>query len=248
MAGALRRPDLSTSAVKTILVPGGDGALRAFIAAEAPVPVNVVSNPEAPLGPSDLAVLVVDTVDPPLRAAATRVMTEEVPYVVLVRRDVWSAGSAAVHKLLDEVQRDPRHKLIRFWRDRDDLERTLREEVFALDSAELVGQTVTDGSFVKLGSARSRSRCGSSRTPGSASGKSACSRRTRTSTSRPDCTDAIDVPADRARRAGPTSQGQRSRRRTSRAAAGRSGRWSRPTGTCVSPGRPGCGARCSRFY
>jgi len=48
----------------------------------------VVSNPAAPLGPSDLAVLVVDTVEPPLRAAATRVITEEVPYVVLVRRDV----------------------------------------------------------------------------------------------------------------------------------------------------------------
>ena len=142
----------SEPAAKTILVPGHDKSLRAFIAAEAPMPVNVVSNPAAPLGPCDLAVLVVETVDPPLRAAATRVLTEDVPYVVLVRRDVWSAGSEAVHKLLDEVQRDPRHKLIRFWRDRDDLERTLREEVFALDSAELVGQTVSDGSFVKLGS------------------------------------------------------------------------------------------------
>jgi hypothetical protein len=152
MAGTLRRTDLTKPAVKTILVPGGDKSLRAFIAAEAPVPVNVVSNPATPLGPSDLAVLVVETVDPPLRAAATRVLTEDVPYVVLVRRDVWSAGSAAVHKLLDEVQRDPRHKLIRFWRDREDLERTLREEVFALDASEFVGQTVPDGSFVKVGS------------------------------------------------------------------------------------------------
>jgi hypothetical protein len=152
VAGALRRTDLSGPAAKTILVPGGDKLLRAFIEAEAPVAVNVVSNPEAPLGHSDLAVLVVETVDPPLRAAATRVMTEEVPYVVLVRRDVWSAGSAAVHKLLDEVQRDPRHKLIRFWRDREDLERTLREEVFALDAAEFVDQTLADGSFVKVGS------------------------------------------------------------------------------------------------
>ena len=152
MAGPLRRTDLSKPAAKTILVPGGDESLRAFVAAEAPVPVRVVSNPATPLGPSDLAVLVVETVDPPLRAAATRVLTEDVPYVVLVRRDVWSAGSAAVHKLLDEVQRDPRHKLIRFWRDREELERTLREEVFALDGAEFVGQTVADGSFVKVGS------------------------------------------------------------------------------------------------
>lgn len=151
MAGSLRRTDLSPVA-KTILVPGGDERLREFVAAEAPVPVQVVSNPAAPLGPSDLALLVVETVDPPLRAAATRVLTEDVPYVVLVRRDVWSAGSAAVQKLLDEVQQDPRRKLIRFWRDRDDLERTLREEVFTLDAAELVGQTVADGSFVKVGS------------------------------------------------------------------------------------------------
>jgi hypothetical protein len=151
MAGALRRPDLNKQAVKTILVPGGDKALRAFVAAEAPVPVHVVSNPATPLGPSDLALLVVDTVDPPLRAAATRVLTSDVPYVVLVRRDAWSAGSVAVHKLLDEVQRDPRHKLIRFWRDREDLERTLREEVFTLDGAEFVSQTVHDGTFVKLG-------------------------------------------------------------------------------------------------
>ena len=152
MARALRRPDLKTPGAKTILVPGGDESLRAFVAAEAPVPVNVVSNPAAPLGPSDLAVLVVETVDAPLRAAATRVLTEDVPYVVLVRRDVWSAGGEAVHKLLDEVQRDPRHKLIRFWRDRADLEQTLRDAVFTLDGAELVGQTVPDGSFVKVGS------------------------------------------------------------------------------------------------
>jgi hypothetical protein len=137
-------------APKTILVPGGDEAFRAFVAAEAPVAVNVVSNPAVPLGPSDLAVLVVETVDPPLRAAATRVLTEDVPYVVLVRRDVWSAGTAAVHRLLDEVQSDPRHKLIRFWRDRDDLERTMREDVFTLDAAELCGQTVPDGTFVKV--------------------------------------------------------------------------------------------------
>jgi hypothetical protein len=151
VAGAVQRPDL-VSAVKTVLVPGRDERLRAFMAAEAPVPIQVVSNPAAPLGPSDLAVLVVETVDPPLRAAATRVLTEDVPYVVLVRRDVWSAGSDAVHKLLDEVQQDPRRKLIRFWRDREELERTLREEVFTLDDLELVGQTMADGSFVKVGS------------------------------------------------------------------------------------------------
>ena len=148
MACPVRRTDL-----KTILVPGGDERLREFVAAEAPVPVEVVSNPSVSLGPSDLAVLVVETVDVSLRAATTRVVEGDVPYVVLVRRDVWSAGSDAVHELLDEVQRDPRHKLIRFWRDRDELERALREEVFTLDDAALVAQAVADGTFVKVGSA-----------------------------------------------------------------------------------------------
>jgi hypothetical protein len=156
LARAVRRPDLTSSEPrppgKTILLPVGDDRLREFVAAEAPLPVQVVSNPAAPLGPSDLAVLVVDTVEPPLRAAATRVITEDVPYVVLVRRDVWTAGGDAVHKLLEEVQRDPRRKLIRFWNDREDLERTFREDVFSLDDFELVGQSVRDGTFVKVGS------------------------------------------------------------------------------------------------
>jgi Ig-like domain from next to BRCA1 gene len=136
---------------KTILLPGSDKALRGFIAAESPVPVDVVSNPAAPLSGYDLAVLVVESVEPPLRAAVTRVLTDGVAYVVLVRRDVWSAASSAVRKLLDEVQRDPRRKLIRFWRDRDDLERTLREEVFTLDDAALVSLTLRDGAFVDVG-------------------------------------------------------------------------------------------------
>jgi len=126
--------------------------LEDFIVAESPVPVEVVSNPEVPLAAFDLAVLVVESVGPPLRAALARVLTDNVPYVVLVRRDVWGAANAAVRKLLDEVQRDPRRKVIRFWRDRDDLERTLREEVFSLDEASLVGQAVRDGAFVKVGS------------------------------------------------------------------------------------------------
>jgi len=116
------------------------------------VPVDVISNPSAPLRLSDLAVLVVESVDPSVRAAATRVLTDNVPYVVLVRRDVWSVGSDAIHLLLDEVQRDPRRKLIRFWRDRDELERTLREEVFFLDDSTLIEQSIPDGSFVKVGS------------------------------------------------------------------------------------------------
>ena len=52
-----------------------------------------------------------------------------------------------------EVQRDPRRKLIRFWRDRDDLMRTLREEVFTLDDEALVSQSLRDGAFVDVGSA-----------------------------------------------------------------------------------------------
>ncbi|MDX6513104.1 MAG: hypothetical protein QOE36_2608 [Gaiellaceae bacterium] len=151
MAGPLRRADLG-HATKTILVPGGDDRLREFIASEAPMPVNVVSNPSAPLGPSDLAVLVVEGVEPALREVATRVLAEGVRYVVLVRRDVWSAGSDAVHGLLDEVQLDPRRKLIRFWRDRDELEQTLRDEVFTLDDYEFVSQSVRDGAFVPVGS------------------------------------------------------------------------------------------------
>ena len=137
---------------KTILLPGGDRALRAFIAAESPVPVDVVSNPAATLCEYDLAVLVVESVEPALRAAVTRVLTDDVSYVVLVRRDVWSAASAAMRKLLDEVQRDPRRKLIRFWRDRDDLERTLCEDVFTLDDETLVSQSLRDGAFVDVGS------------------------------------------------------------------------------------------------
>jgi hypothetical protein len=137
---------------KTILLPGGDRALKTFIAAESPVPVDVVSNPEAPLCEYDLAVLVVESVEPALRAAVTRVLTDDVAYVVLVRRDVWSAASNAMRKLLDEVQRDPRRKLIRFWRDRDDLERTLREDVFTLDDEALVSQSLRDGAFVDVGS------------------------------------------------------------------------------------------------
>jgi len=137
---------------KTILLPGGDNELKSFITAESPVPVEVVSNPAAPLCEYDLAVLVVESVEPALRAAVTRVLTDDVSYVVLVRRDVWSAASSAVRKLLDEVQQDPRRKLIRFWRDRDDLERTLREDVFTLDDATLVSQSLRDGAFVDVGS------------------------------------------------------------------------------------------------
>jgi len=137
---------------KTILLPGGDRALKSFIAAESPVPVDVVSNPAAPLSGYDLAVLVVESVEPALRAAVTRVLTDDVPYVVLIRRDVWSAASNQMRKLLDEVQRDPRRKLIRFWRDREDLERTFRDDVFTLDDATLVSQSLRDGAFVDVGS------------------------------------------------------------------------------------------------
>jgi hypothetical protein len=136
---------------KTILLPGGDKELKAFIAAESPVAVDVVSNPAAALGDYDLAVLVVESVEPALRAAVTRMLTDDVSYVVLVRRDVWSAASSAVRKLLDEVQRDPRRKLIRFWRDREELERTLREDVFTLDDATLVSQALRDGAFIAVG-------------------------------------------------------------------------------------------------
>jgi hypothetical protein len=137
---------------KTILLPGRDRMLESFIVRESPVPVDVVTNPATPLGAFDLAVLVVDSVGPPLRAALARVLTDNVAYVVLVRRDVWGAANAAVRNLLDEVQRDPRRKLIRFWRDREELERTLREEVFALDEVSVARQTIREGAFVKVGS------------------------------------------------------------------------------------------------
>ena len=45
---------------KTILLAGGDRSLKSFIAAESPVPVEVVANADAPLAESDLAVLVVE--------------------------------------------------------------------------------------------------------------------------------------------------------------------------------------------
>ena len=145
-------PAASDGRRKTILLPGGHRTLKRFISEESPVPVEVVSNPAAPLGEYDLAVLVVESVEPALRAAVTRVLTDDVSYVVLVRRDVWSAASTAMRKLLDEVQQDPRRKLIRFWRDRAELERTLRDDVFTLDDETIVSQTVRDGAFVEIGS------------------------------------------------------------------------------------------------
>ena len=157
---------------KTILLPGGDKALTSFVAAESPVPVEVVSNPAAPLGDSDLAVLVVESVEPPLRAAVTRVLTDDVSYVVLVRRDVWSAASSAVHKLLDEVQRDPRRKLIRFWRDRDDLERTSARTSSPSTTPTLV-VAVAARRRVRRGRLERSSRRGRSRTRASASGRTA---------------------------------------------------------------------------
>lgn len=51
------------------------------------------------------------------------------------------------------MQGDPKHKLIRFWRDREELEQTIRTDVFGLDDIALKGQSVTDGSFVKAGTA-----------------------------------------------------------------------------------------------
>jgi hypothetical protein len=147
VAGVVRRTDL-----KTVLVPGGDDQVRTFVEAEAPVPVRAVGDPATPLRRSDLVILIVESVDDDLRRTWARVREELVPHVVLVRRDVWSTGDAAVVELLDEVQRDPRRKLIRFWRDRDDLERTLRDEVFALDDSTLAGESVRDGTFVKVGS------------------------------------------------------------------------------------------------
>jgi hypothetical protein len=145
VAGVVRRTDL-----KTVLVPGGDEHVRAFLEAESPVPVRAVRDPATPLRRSDLVVLVVESVDDDLRRTWARVREELVPHVVLVRRDVWSSGDEAVAALLDEVQRDPRRKLIRFWRDRDELERTLRDEVFTLDDSTLVDTTVRDGTFVKV--------------------------------------------------------------------------------------------------
>src|SRR5262245_11089483 len=118
-----------TTRRKTILLPGGDEHVARFLAAESPVPVEVVSDPAVALGPFDLAVLVVNGVEPELRSAATRVVAEGIPYVALVHRDVWGAADEAVQGLLDEIQRDPRRRLIRFWRERDDLERTIRDEV-----------------------------------------------------------------------------------------------------------------------
>jgi hypothetical protein len=147
VAGVVRRTGL-----KTVLVPGGDEQIRAFVEAESPVPVRAVGDPATPLRRSDLVVLVVEWVDDDLRRTWARVRKELVPHVVLVRRDVWSTGDADVVELLDEVQRDPRRKLIRFWRDRDDLERTLRDEVFTLDDSTFIGESVLDGTFVKVGS------------------------------------------------------------------------------------------------
>ncbi len=137
---------------KTILLPTGDAELRRFLESESPVPVRVVADPAAPLEPFDLALLVVEALGPGLRAAVTRLVGADIPYAVLIRRDLWGAADDELHGLLDELQRDPRRKLIRFWRSRDDLEQTLRNDVFTLDDVLYAGQALRDGSFVKVGS------------------------------------------------------------------------------------------------
>jgi hypothetical protein len=146
------RSDPSGPRRKTILLPTRDEQLERFLEAESPVPVEVVSDPATPLGPFDLALLVVASVGPGLRATVTRVIEDGIPYAVLIRRDLWGAADHAIHGVFDEIQRDPRRKLIRFWRTREDLEQLLRDEVFALDDVHYAGQALRDGTFVKVGS------------------------------------------------------------------------------------------------
>jgi hypothetical protein len=149
--GASGGRDAAPARRKTILLPHGDEQLARFLETESPVPVRVVSDAATPLDAFDLALLVVESVDPPMREAVARVLAEGRSYVVLVHRDVWSAADEAAQGLLDDVQRDPRRKLIRFWRERADLEQTIREEVFLLDDVAYVGQSARDGAFVKVG-------------------------------------------------------------------------------------------------
>jgi hypothetical protein len=138
--------------VKTVLVPGGDERVRDFVARESPIPVRVVGDPAIELLPSDLVILIVENADPLLRAAVTRVLTSRAAYAVLVRRDVWSMNDPSVQELLGELERDQRRRVIRFWRDREDLERTIIADVFGLDDSDLVSEEVRDGTFVKVGS------------------------------------------------------------------------------------------------
>jgi hypothetical protein len=137
--------------LKTILVPGGDDRVRDFIAREAPVPVDVVGDPAVELRSNDLVVLIVERADEALQAAVARVLTSRAAYAVLVRRDVWAMGDRSVEELLALLERDQRRRLIRFWRDRSDLEQTIVDEVFALDESDLVSEEVPDGTFVKVG-------------------------------------------------------------------------------------------------
>jgi hypothetical protein len=137
---------------KTILLPWADDGLREFVAATCPVAADVVDAARAPLEPADVALLVVDSVDAGVRRLAQRKLRERSSFVMLVRRDVWTAGGPEARALLEEVQRDPRHKHVLFWRDREELERTLRKEVFTFDDSILVSQTVPDGAAVAAGS------------------------------------------------------------------------------------------------
>ena len=73
---------------KTILVPSGDADLRQLIAAESPVPVNVVSNPSHPLGPSDLAILEATYMPESIAAFEMFPQTSHVEAVIaMTRRD-----------------------------------------------------------------------------------------------------------------------------------------------------------------
>jgi hypothetical protein len=135
---------------KTILLPWADERLRELVAGECPAPADVVAETTARLTDRDAAVLVVESASADVRRTALRLLADRCTYVLLVRRDVWSGDGG--QELLREVQRHPRRKLIRFWRDRAELERTLRDEVFTLDDSILVSQTVPDGAEVKVGS------------------------------------------------------------------------------------------------
>ena len=136
---------------KTILLPWADERLREFVAAECPAPADIVATSSARLTDADAAVLVVESATADVRRTALRLLADRCSYVLLVRRDAW-VGDEPGQELLREVQRHPRRKLIRFWRDRDELERTLRDEVFTLDDSILVSQSVPDGAEVKAGS------------------------------------------------------------------------------------------------
>ena len=133
-------------------------------------------------------------------------------------------------------------KLIRFWRDRDELERTLREDVFRSTTRRSSTQTIADGSFVKVGS--SFEQTWELENTGFCVWEGRSLKELASEHIIAGARPPAD-PADRARRARVASPSASPRRRARELPLGLADGRRRTDGS-PSPGRRASGARCSR--